>query len=388
MEITLKRNFRGWALIGAVMAVATQAPAQVPDLLTAFDAGGRSLGMGSSIGVTSTGPQTAITNPAALGYMTAPQFSVTMRNLTRSRTTLRRNFVDPDIDTEGKSGRRSVTQLGYATPIGRGGTLGFNYSVGGYIDDFKTGTNLVDGGLIYRNYQEILRAKTDYFTVSWGRANSDSSRSIGIGVTFAAHNTRNLQAYQVFDNNGTPNDTNDDTFISNQQVNNSGDRYGVGLVAGVQWNVGNDTTMGASIRTPITLSGDEEVEDYYTRIPGRVSLGAARRLNVGREEDFALIAAQADYFFGSSGRLLDRDNQFVFGIGGEYHYRMRGARIPFRFGVRSIGKGGDGFKQFSSLTFGLGYNPDGSNYSFDLDFGSNSTGGMDMSLGFSYRFNY
>lgn len=107
-----------------------------------------------------------------------------------------------------------------------------------------------------------------------------------------------------------------------------------------------------------------------------------------RSDDFILLGGQLDWYFGGSNTaLVNRDSsQIGLGVGAEYNYRLRGAYVPIRMGFRNIGKGGDGFSSFSAFTFGFGYNPDQQNFGIDVDFGSNSRGGTDMSLMMSYRF--
>lgn len=389
MEFKLVRTFRVTFACVFCFAIFGTAQAQIPDLLNAFEASGRNLGMGSGIGASSSNPSSAINNPAGLGYANKAAFSATLRNMPESRSTLSRNYVNPDISTSTKSGNYSVTQVGLIRPLRGNSAIGLNYSVAGYVRDLATGTGLLDGGTILNNYQEDIRLKTDLFTLSWGQATRDYTRSFGVGVVFANHGTRNRQQYQLFDNNGTPNDTGDDTFISNVSLNNSGTQSGIGVVGGVQFNPNADFSYGLSVRTPITLSGGGDVSDYYKRIPGKASLAVAKRIQAARRsEDFVLVGAQADWYFGGKrSTLVDRDgSQLGFGVGAEYNYRFRSAYVPFRMGYRNVAKGGDGFGNFSAFTFGLGYNPDQQNFGIDIDFSSNSKGGTDMALMLSYRF--
>lgn len=389
MENQPFRSIRLASVLAASLGSIAMGSAQVPDLLNAFDAGGRSLGMGGSIGASSSNPSSALNNPAGLGYAGKAMFSMTFRNLTESKSVWSRNYINPDVTTDGTNGSRALTQMGYVKPMGNNAAIGFNYSVAGFIKDQISGTNLLDGETILKNYQEEIRLKTDLFAVSWGKASSDYRQSFGVGLVVASHNTRNLQQYQLYDNNGTPSDTGDDVFLSNQSLNNSGQRVGFGAVAGLQFNPSADLSYGISVRTPIQLSGGNEVSDYYGRVPGKASFGIAKRLNKGmKASDFIILGAQADWFFGGEDdKLVSRDSsQVAFGFGAEYNYRFKDAYIPLRVGFRNVGKGGSGFQSTSALTFGLGYNPDKQNFGLDFDFGSNSRGGTDMSLSLTYRF--
>jgi hypothetical protein len=333
--------------------------AQIPDLLSAFDAGGRSLGMGTSIGVTSANTTSALNNPAGLGFVNSSQLSLTFKNLNESKTSIARRLLpNGDFESSATSGKRSLTHVGFTKPLGKRSTLGISYTVGGFIRDLQTGTNLVEGGTTFNDYRRTLKAKTDFFTLSVGRSNSDFTRSFGIGIVLA-------NSYAA------------ENIISN--VSNGS----------TQLNLSGDLTLGLSARTPISLSGDDESEAIYDKIPGRVSAGLAKRIqNPRRAEDFIIAGVQGDYYFGGSDkRIIERgDSQFAGGFGFEYNYRLRNAYIPFRIGFRTIQKGGAGFSNLSGFNYGIGYNPDSSNLGIELDFGNYSGGGRDMSLSLSYRF--
>jgi hypothetical protein len=354
--------------------------AQIPDLLSAFDAGGRSLGMGTSIGVTSANTTSALNNPAGLGFVNSSQLSLTFKNLNESKTSISRRLLpNGDFESSATSGKRSLTHVGFTKPLGKRGTLGISYTVGGFIRDLQTGTNLVEGGTTFNDYRRTLKAKTDFFTLSVGRSNSDFTRSFGIGIVLA----NSYAAENIISN--VSNGSNFSVLRSDTE----GSTYGVGFVVGTQLNLSGDLTLGLSARTPISLSGDDESEAIYDKIPGRVSAGLAKRIqNPRRSEDFIIAGLQGDYYFGGSDkRIIERgDSQFAGGFGFEYNYRLRNAYIPFRIGFRTIQKGGTGFSNLSGFNYGIGYNPDSSNLGIELDFGNYSGGGRDMSLSLSYRF--
>lgn len=369
-------NARKLLLTSAGVAAGLVAHAQIPDLLTAFDAGGRAMGTGGGLAGTSTSTRAILDNPAGIGYTSAATTGLTFRNLTESRSIISGNFRDPDFRVDGQSGQRSVTHAGVALPMGRMGVLGISYQLGGFIRDTRVGNNLPDGELTVRNFRETLVAKSDFFTISLARAREDFSSAWGFGVVLANQYVRNRQTYQLF--------RADNSEVPTTPLDNRGTSYGVGVVAGYQSNVGSGRSIGLSLRSPISLQGGDEVAGYYRRIPGKASLGVAQR--VKRGDDFFLVALQGDYYFGGDeGKILSRENQLAFGGGIEYYFKYRNATIPLRVGFRSVGDGGDGFSSLSGFTFGFGYQPDGSPFNLDVDLGSNSTGNMDMSLALTYR---
>lgn len=370
-------------IVGALTG-ALAAHAQIPDLITAFDAGGRSLGMGGALGTAGSSTRATLDNPAGIAYSSASTVGLTFRNLSESRTTISGNFRDQDFRTDGKSGNRSLTHAGITMPMGKLGVLGIAYTVGGFIRDTRVGDNLQDGELTVRNYLEITRAKTDFLTISLARARADYTSAWGIGLVIANHNTRNFQTYRLFRSDGSE-------VSTGGPLDNRGNSNGIGVVVGMQMTPANNPnqSFGVSLRSPISLTGGDETAGYYRRIPAKASAGYVQRMsNSRRSQDYMLFGLQGDaYFGGQSDKVLSRDKmQVVVGTGLEYHLRQGSAFIPIRLGYRTMSRGGDGFTPVSGISFGLGYKPDNADYFFDLDFASSSNGGMDMSLSLSYRF--
>jgi hypothetical protein len=61
------------------------------------------------------------------------------------------------------------------------------------------------------------------------------------------------------------------------------------------------------------------------------------------------------------------------------------ARIPIRIGYTVVPSGGTGFIDRDAFTFGLGYRPNGSDFSLDLSFARPSDGNaLDMALSITY----
>src|SRR5687768_11286699 len=111
---------------------------QVPDTLTAFDPGGRPMGMGGAGYVTGADTFSSFFNPAGLGYIGKTMFGMAFRTLPESTTAVTGDFDDPILNSEGKAGSLGFTHLGIATPMRRGGAIGLAFTLGGYVNDFRS----------------------------------------------------------------------------------------------------------------------------------------------------------------------------------------------------------------------------------------------------------
>lgn len=358
---------------------ASIASAQVPDLLTALDSGGRAMGMGGATRVTDGSTLSALDNPAGLAYITSPVASASVRNLPKSSTTVSGNFNDPASDFDERSGRTAVSHVGYAFPY-QGGTIGISYTVGGHIDNTTTGNGLANGALTVVGLQQTSRAQTDFFTVGYGKT-IGGNMNFGASLVIANQYVKFAQSYALFNGNTQVGTVNSDV---------SSNGMGIGLVAGVQGVLDEMGTMqyGLSVRTPINLTNNSDTESIYDVIPGKASLGVAGQVKgVGQGNEYMIWAAQMDYFFGGKGgALFQRRNTLNYSLGFEYNFNRFDARIPFRIGFQGVPSGGNGFDRRDALTFGLGYYPNGKPYSLDLSFArSIETGKFDIGLGFIYR---
>ena len=79
-------------VLGAVAM--TTCHAQIPDLMTALDAGGRAMGLGGGTYGTDATTWSINANPAALGFIRNPMFGASFRNMPESRTSASGNFDD------------------------------------------------------------------------------------------------------------------------------------------------------------------------------------------------------------------------------------------------------------------------------------------------------
>jgi len=364
--------------LGLLSLAAISVNAQIPDLLNSLDAGGRAMGVGGAFGVTDSATTSALQNPAGLGFITAPEVGLVFRNLPTSSRIVGGNFNNPISIGENSFGKRAVSHFGYVTPA-HGGAIGISYTLGGYIDDSRNGTNLDNGLLRVDNYSENTRAQTDFFTFSYGR--NQGSVNWGFGIVLANQYVANERSFVLVDPQ-----TNQQVGSSQTSVSDNG--TGIGVVAGVQVvpSSNPNTSYALSIRTPINLSGNEDTSAFYDRIPGRASFGFATRVDGAfRAEDFMVYGIQADYYFGGQeNKVLARRNHLVLGAGVEYNMHRWNARFPIRLGFALVPSGGAGFEERNAFTFGLGYRPNNGRFGVDLNFASPGGGPIDMSLGLNY----
>jgi hypothetical protein len=372
----------------ALVGLGSFGQAQIPDLLNTLDAGGRSMGMGGSLGVAGADTLSSYLNPAGLAYLDGRRVGITYRNLPSSSTTISGQLDDPNLSTRGERGSNNIAHVGFAVPMsdvlrGVSGTLGIAYTVGGFIDDTTTGTVAI-GGFTGRNYVETTEAKSEYFTISYGRANASQSFAWGVGLVVLSQGVSYRQRYDLFDGS---------TSLGTQDTGQLDSRgTGLGVLVGAQYiPPGNpNLSLGASYRSEINLSGNSETAAYLDKIPARLMLGAAYRRDALRGgEDFAVLGAQlAHYFKASNGSVFDRKEQTTFGIGLEYNYRLGPGWLPVRVGYQAIPGGGTGYGSRNTFNYGIGYRPENSPYTIDLNWGSPQGSGADFSIAVSYKFGF
>lgn len=368
--------------VSLALAVApTAAWAQVPDLVNAFDAGGRAVGMGGVTYVTGADTLSGYYNPAGLGYVTRSTLGITFRNMPESRTVVTGDIGPTGVQrlaTEGQSGPTGLGHAGLAIPIGgrngsSNGTIALTLTKGGVLRDQRFGgSGLTEGGNPAGNYRQLLKSTTDFINLSYGRTTGDGAFNYGISLVYALNRQINRK--------------NAPSGVSNFDADANGLGVEVGILASPPG--GNNLSFGASVRTPIKLRGGNGNPLIYDRIPGRIQTGIAFRQDGFRGgRDYMVFGAELSYFFGGhSSAFIDRDTQTVFGIGGEYHYTMGSSVIPVRLGYNFVQKGGQFFGSRNTFTFGLGYRPSNSDWGLDVNWGRPQGGGSDFSLSLVYRF--
>ena len=366
-------------ILGGVCAASASSFAQVPDLLNALDAGGRAMGVGGSLYATGADTLSSYYNPAGLGYLNQGAFGLAYRNMPTSRSRASDEFGNLELDSTGRRGGSTVSHLGLAYPIseGRNGTLAVSYTVGGFIDDTRTNAGVLVGGNPVNFYSESLKAKSDYFTLAYGKASADQSFSWGVGLQYVRQRVANEILLVDSGNN----------VLIDADLDETGN--GIGLVAGVQFiPKGNpNMSLGLSYRTEVDLNGNDDTQELYDKIPARLLGGIAYRqdgLRGGR--DFIVYGLQFMHFFsGQSSQVFDRENQTTAGFGLEYSYQTQGFRIPIRLGYHMVPSGGEDFGPRNAFTFGVGYRPNDNRFGIDLNFASPEKGGYDIGISLNYR---
>lgn len=361
-----------FVILGAA-TMATPACAQVPDLLNALDAGGRAMGTGGALYSTGSDTLSSYYNPAGLGYIGQSTLGLEFRNLPKSRTTANGDFNNPNLSSSGVSGNKELSHFGFVMPFAKGG-LGLSYTVGGFIDDFRTG-NVTIGGTAVQNYAERITSKTEFFTVGYGVASKDQSFSWGLGLQYVQESLSDDLAGTL---SGVP-------LSGTPRASTNGL---AGLI-GVQFNPkASNMSWGLSYRSEVNLSDNGSTSLLMDKIPARLMGGFAMRQDgMRKSKDFLLYGAQISHFFSAnnSGQNFQRKAQTTAGFGFEYNYDMGGARIPIRLGFNYVPSGGTGYGDRNAITFGFGYRPAKGDYTVDLNLARPSHGGFDMGLGLSYK---
>jgi hypothetical protein len=364
----------------ALGAVPVAAVAQVPDLISALDAGGRAMGMGGATYMTGADTLAGYYNPAGLGFVTRGTLDLTLRNMPESNTVVTGD-IGPGgtqrLSTEGDKGPSGLGHAGIAFPLkgnngGTNGTIALTLTKGGQIRDTRTaGAGLTEGGLPAPGYREFTKVTTDFINLSYGRSNSDGTFNWGFGLVYAVNRQVN--------NRTAPSGT---TLFD-------AEASGIGAQIGVLFSPkGNaNTSFGLSVRTPIKLKGGSGGL-IYPRVPGRLGAGIAVRQDGFRKgRDYMVFGADVQHFFGGdTSNFVDRDKQTVFGLGTEYSYSFGGGRIPLRVGYSFVQAGGAAFGTRNGFTFGLGYRPANNDWGIDLNWARPESGGNDLSIGLSYKF--
>ena len=374
------------AVAGSMLSASSQA--QVPDLLTSFDAGGSALGMGGALQVTGADTLSSYYNPAGLGYLAKRQFGLNYRNLPTSNSVSSGTLAPSGrfVDSSGSAGSRNISHVGFAFPLsdvrkGAGGVLGIAYTIGGFMDDQQFSPSLtVNDTLNVTNYHLNRQAKTEFYTLAYGKSNAAQTVSFGVAFNYIRQETSVTEFGTFSDNSGSFGDPN--------AISDTGHGFGATIgIQGVPKNAPN-TSWGISYRTPVSLTGNPNTSDLYGRIPARAMGGIAMRNdNVRGGKDFVVMGAQLGYYFdGRESNYFDRSNQLTGGIGLEYNRVSSTGRIPFRLGFAAVPSGGTGFAARNAVTYGLGYRPSDDKYSIDLNFAAPQGGGYDVSFGFNYRF--
>jgi len=361
--------------LGATMAPTVHA--QVPDLVAAFDAGGRAMGMGGVTYQTGSDTLSSYANPAGLGYINKRTIGVTFRNFPESDTIVTGDIAPSGtqfLTSSGKAGPTGLGHAGIAIPLqgGRGGTIALSLTAAGQLRDSRiAGPGLTENGLPAGGFSQLLKSRTDFVNLSYGKATADGTFAWGAGLVYAINRQMNLRNAP----SGTTSFDAQATGLGAQ----------VGVIVTPKENP--DLSLGASYRTGIKLkSGGAGL--IYDEIPARLAAGiAVRRDGFRGSRDYMILGLEVQHFFDAGdSQFIDRDPQTVLGLGTEYNYAIGGGRIPIRFGFNFVPSGGTNFGRRNNFTFGLGYRPNNGAWGLDLNWGKPQGGGSDFSIGLSYQF--
>lgn len=365
----------------APVALAGIAHAQIPDLLTSYDAGTAAMGAGGALYATGGGTISAYYNPAGLAYATRKELSFNIKNRPTSNTFSTGTSTNRTLTTDGSPGKKGLSHLGLAVPLSNGrGVVALTYTLGGYIEDTQSSNSLTFGGLTAQNYLLTRKAAADFYTLAYAKTSPSQDFSYGIGLNYIRQSVNNTET-GILTGGGQqiPLDT-----------HNAETGYGYGVTVGIEGTPKNQPNIswGASFRTPVTLKGNPNTSALYGKIPGRVIGGLAFRQDGFRGgKDYLVYGIQGQYFFGGNDSLLfQRNNQFVTNFGLEYNMFKFGGRFPLRLGYVVNPSSGDGYGSRNSLNYGVGYRPENGKYDFDLGLANAQGGGTDFSIGVTLRF--
>jgi hypothetical protein len=359
-----KRMAASLALAGASVI----ASAQIPDLFSSFEMGGRGMGMGGSIYSNASDTTASYWNPAGLAHVKNSSFEVSMRNRPSNNTSLSGNFDDPIPSNSPQYGRNSISFAGVAFPMGQG-TLGISYATGGYARQLKKGNGLVvdPDQNITANVDTRDTFVNEFVTLAYGMPMGESM-TVGAGVVFGRQSIMERSNIVLFQNGSQ--------IGGGTNTDDAESANGVGGIVGVQFQPkDSNTSFGVSFRTPIRVTGYDIFSSFSNTIPGRVEGGILFRkdgLRGGR--DYLIGGIDVAYYLAcNSGLDLQRRGHVSAGVGFEYNLAQAWGYLGLRAGAHSTQSGGGGFENRTVFTFGLGVRPSNAKFSLDLS-GASGTG--------------
>lgn len=332
---------------GIAMSAFGFAGAQVPDLLSSFEMGGRGMGMGGAIYSNTTDPSASYWNPAGLGHIGAGQVEINFRNRPSTTTMVSGPDINPDEVNSHNFGKNQFSFLGAAVPMA-GGTIGISYAVGGYMRQRTVGETEIDPSTT-RQRNNLDEQVTEFITLAYGTRRN--SAAFGAGVVFARQWIHQIVNEQI---TGIPPTMSDDSESAT----------GVGAIVGAQFAPNPSTSFGISYRTEIDLSGFNLFAPISDSVPARLQAGIiTRRDGLRGGRDFLIAGVDAAFYFDNN---PGRKEHVSGGVGIEYNLAQAFGWVPIRLGFRGDQAGGDGFTNRTVVTFGLGYRPNNGRYWVDI----------------------
>ncbi len=357
-----------WAFL-LVLAGIPNSFAQIPDLMSFFEMGGRGAGMGGALYSNATDVSASYWNPAGLRWVRQASGEFNFRNRPTTDTRLTGTFINPDREGRVGYGSEAFTFAGIAYPM-KNGTLGFSFAVGGYAREFaRNDGNLSSGDpgdpTFVDRQIELLRVVTEFYTLAWGTERG--SLGLGIGLVAARQSVSERVLIRTIPG-GTGDPIETSTDFSDSAV-------GFGGIVGIQYAPPEaNYSVGISYRTEIDLDTEGAMSLYTDKVPARIQGGVVWRVDGLRGgEDYLIGGIDAAFFPKTNeSRVLSRDDQFTGGVGLEYNIAQPFGYIPVRFGYRGVEKAASGFSDRNVFTFGVGYRPHKEAYAIDLSFATGS----------------
>lgn len=176
--------------------------AQIPDLVNAFDAGGRAMGMGGATYVTGSDTLSNYYNPAGLAYLDRAMIGMTFRNFPQSRTTVTGDIGPAGtqrLDSAGEKGPTGLGHAGLAFPLknrngGNNGVIAISTTSAGQLRDERiSGAGLTEGGITAVGFTQLIKSDTDFVNLSYARGNTDGSLAWGVGAIYAINRQVNIR---------------------------------------------------------------------------------------------------------------------------------------------------------------------------------------------------
>jgi hypothetical protein len=353
-------NYRTPLLLGALVA-AVAAPARADetkrsDTLQTLGVGARAIGLGGAFVAVSEDVTAAFWNPAGLATLLKPQLALDYRTLSKSQQ-------DVDDATQNVFGSKigSTSMVfsfgGFAYPLpANQGTIAFARTLGGFEQVDTSATDA--SGAATLDQHEIARYW--FNTLAYGRevklfpkkAMGGSLLRLGLSASYVQ-----LRGRTAFENHtlGTSGE-------------NSGSAGGVTFGFGGQLllrGANDPLTLAFNYQNPTNISDDSRrgaLASFGSKVPGRVSLGAAYRIKQSGTEGW-LASVEGRHNFGADDRptlFEDRSDTTNVHFGVEYNRIVGGNTYFLRSGFYTRNSSNDDlFFNDRLVTVGAGLNSGG-----------------------------
>jgi hypothetical protein len=342
--------------------------AQIPDLVSTFEMGGKAIGMGGGIYSNLGDPTSSYWNPAGLSSIQTPVFQMDFRNRPLTESTFEGSLENFESSGQVNFGHQAVGFIGVAFPFGSQGTVALSYALGGYAREKGFGTQMTSSSFpgIELDVTTDFKHASEFFTLAYSKRMSDTM-SVGIGLIGARENISDFRIIET---------TESKELLESGGFTDSG--FGFGGIVGIIFTPPQNpnVSFGASFRSEISLNNLNEGALYIKKIPARVQGGLAYRVDGFRGgQDYLVGGVDVMYILpANKGLELENKGQFSAGLGVEYNWNQSFGIVPFRIGFRTVnratnsefGNRTDAFRARQSFSLGVGIRPKTGDYSADL----------------------